>query len=444
MKKTTLVILSLLAIIGLAFYFFLYPKLEIISGYNAKILCSCQFVSGLDQKQAEKEDLGFSLLWLANNEVDTLLKTVHTSVLGMQSKTAIYRKGLGCTLINDLKNTAFLGKKVDPASVSYSDDIFPKTMVPGNEAMQHAIDQAFDEDSENPVLRTRAVVVIKKGRIIGERYAEGIDLDTPLLGWSMTKSITSALTGILAKRGFWKVDAPLPVDQWKNDDRNKITLKNALHQTVGLEWDEIYSSVSTATKMLYEKDNMGQYAASFPSKHPPGTNWKYSSGTSNIIANVMTKAFETNDAYLRFPQEALFGPIGARNFIIETDATNHFVGSSYGYAPARSWAKVGMLYLNQGNWFGNQIIDSSWVAESVVPAPDSKGGYGYQFWLNRGGKYKNYSPNAYWMNGFQGQQVAIHPEENMVIVRIGVTYNEEDFDFDGWTKKIIQAAKEEE
>lgn len=443
MRKTIIVIISLLVIIGLAFYFFLYRKLEIISGYNAKIMCSCQFVSGLKKDRIKKEDLGFSVLWLASNEIDTVNKTVHSSVWGMQPKVAVYRKGLGCSIVNNENDKKFRSKSVSMNPETYAPEIFPEGNIVGSKSMQEAIDAAFDHDSSKPLMRTRAVVVIKDGKLIGERYAEGIDRNTPLLGWSMTKSITSALTGILAKKGYWKVDEPLPVDSWKNDDRQNITLKNALQQTVGLEWEEEYGSVSSATVMLYEKDNMGAYVASFPAEFRPGTHWKYSSGTTNIIANVMEKAFSSTDEYLQFPQKALFDPIGARDFIIETDATNHYVGSSYGYAPARSWAKVGMLYLNQGNWFGNQIIDSSWVAQSVIPAPDSKGGYGYQFWLNQGGKYKNYSPKAFWMNGFQGQQVAIHPEENMVIVRLGVTYNEEDFDFDGWTKKIIEAAKEE-
>lgn len=441
MRKTILVIISLLILFGAAFYFFLYPMLEIVSGYNAKNMCSCQFVSGLKKDRIEKEDLGFTILWMASNEIDTINKTVHSSVWGMQPKVAVYREGLGCSIIKNENDKTFLSRKVSISPNTYAPEIFPEGNVTGSPAMQQAIDAAFDQNDSEPLVRTRAVVVIKDGKLIGERYAGGIDRNTPLLGWSMTKSVTAALTGILVKNDFWRVEDPLPVDSWKNDDRKNISLKNALQQTVGLKWEEVYSSVSSATKMLYEKGDMGKYAASLPLEYEPGTHWKYSSGTTNIIANVMEKAFSSNQEYLEFPQVALFGPIGARDFIIETDASNHFVGSSYGYAPARSWAKVGMLYLNKGNWFGNQIIDSSWVAASVVAVPESHGEYGYQFWLNQGGKYENYSRNAYWMNGYQAQQVAIHPEENMVIVRLGVTYDQTDFDFDGWTKKIIEAAK---
>lgn len=441
MKKTIWIILTLIVLLGMGFYFILYPKLAIVSGYNAKILCSCQFVSGLSQERVEREDLGFSLLWLASNEVDTIKKTVRSNVWGFQPQKAVYREGLGCTLVQPGTKATLKSGSAALKAKQYTPDIFPDRNVKGSEKMEAAIAAAFDSDSAKPVLRTRAVVVIKNGKILGEKYAQGIDRNTPLLGWSMTKSITSALTGILAKRGVWQPEDPLPVSIWQDDQRNKISLKNALQQTIGLKWEEDYSSVSTATKMLYESANMGMYAASFPQVYPPGTHWEYSSGTTNIIANVMAQTFTSMDDYLNFPQNALFGPIGAQNFTIETDASNHFVGSSYGYAPARSWAKVGMLYLNRGNWFGNQILDSSWVAESIVPATDSEGGYGYQFWLNAGGHYKNYSPDAYWMNGFQGQQVAIHPHENMVIVRLGVTYDQKDFDFDGWTRTVIEAAR---
>lgn len=442
MNKTTIATFSLLIFILLALYFFVYPKLEIVSGYNAKILCSCEFVSGISQEKAEAEDLGFSLLWLASNKVDREQKIVKSSVLGMHPKTAVYRKGLGCTLVNDEDYSAFASINLSIETSDYAPEIWPSQEIPGTQAMQVAINLAFDEDSDNPVYRTRAVVVIKNGELVGERYAEGFNKESKLLGWSMTKSVTSTLAGILAKRGFWRLSEPMPIGSWRNDDRREITLKNALQQTVGLNWDEDYANVSTATIMLYRENNMGAYAASQPLESEPGTVFEYSSGTSNIIAGSMRQAFDGVEEYLNFPYNALFKPIGARNFVIETDATNHFVGSSYGYAPARDWAKLGLLYLNQGNWFGTQIIDSTWVKESVTAVPESDGEYGYQFWLNQGGKFDNYSSDSYWMNGYQGQQVSVHPADSLVVVRIGVTYDQRDFPFDDWMKEIKTAAKE--
>ncbi len=441
MKKTIIITLSLLILVFAILYIVVYPKLEIVSGYNAKILCSCQFVSGISQEKAEAEDLGFTLLWLASNTIDLEKKTVNTTVLGMHPKMAVYREGLGCTLVNNPKDTVFLNTRIKKTQQNYAPEIWPQELVNGNSKIRAAIDMAFDESLENPVYRTRAVVVIKNGKLIGERYAKGFNKDSKLLGWSMAKSVTSALSGILAKRGYWKISDPLAIAAWSGDDRSKITLENALQQTVGLKWDEDYANVSTATKMLYSSENMGGYAASQPLESEPGTVWEYSSGTTNIIAGALRQAFSSTDDYLAFPHEALFAPIGAKNFIIETDATNHFVGSSYGYAPARDWAKVGLLYLRKGNWFGNQIIDSTWVEQSALPVAESKGEYGYQFWLNKGGKFKNYSENSYWMNGYQGQQVSIHPEDSLVVVRLGLTYDQSDFPFDEWMKAIKEAAK---
>lgn len=441
MKKTIIAIVSLLTILGALFYLIIYPKLEIVSGYNAKILCSCLYVSDMDQKKAENEDLGFSLLWLASNTVDADKKTIKTTVLGMHPKTALYRKGLGCTLVNNQRDEGFLNTGLNTDDIIYAPDIWPEAEIKGSPKMQIAINKAFDDGAKDPVYRTRAVVVVKNGKIVGERYGAGFTKDSKLLGWSMTKSITSAMAGILAKDGFWKTSDPMPVDAWNLDDRKNITLKHALQQTTGLYWEEDYANVSTATKMLYSSDNMGEYAASQDLESQPGSVWEYSSGNSNILAETMNQAFDNTAEYLEFPHKALFAAIGARNFVIETDATNHYVGSSYGYAPGRDWAKVGLLYLNKGNWFGNQIIDSTWVSESVVPADASLGRYGYQFWLNRGGTFENYSEDSYWMNGYQGQQVSVHPEDNLVVVRIGVTYNQKDFPFDTWMKEIKAAAK---
>ena len=439
MKKTIIITLSLLLAILAILYVVVYPKLEIVSGYNAKILCSCEFVSGISQNKAEAEDLGFSMLWLATNTVDRTEKTVSTTVLGMHPKKAIYREGLGCTLINNDISETFIHSEIKVNT--FTKNIWPDALMEGNIEMESAIAKAFDKDIENPIYRTRAVVVIKNGEIVGERYAEGFSKDSKLLGWSMTKSITSTLAGILAKQGFWNVQSPMPINEWDSDKRSEITLKNVLQQSTGLEWEEEYGTVSTATKMLYNSANMGSYAASMPLESEPGSTWEYSSGTSNILAGSLEKAFSSNEDYLNFPTKALFGPIGAKSFILETDASNHFVGSSYGYASARDWAKVGLLYLNQGNWFGNQIIDSSWVAQSIVPTEHSDGSYGYHFWLNKGNQFENYAPNAFWMNGYQGQQVSIHPDDNLVVVRIGLTYDQKDFPFNEWMKEIKAAAK---
>jgi CubicO group peptidase (beta-lactamase class C family) len=209
--------------------------------------------------------------------------------------------------------------------------------------------------------------------------------------------------------------------------------------STGLKWEEEYGDVSSATKMLYSSDDMGKSAAGWGLEYEPGSHWEYSSGTTNIIARELESFFDSKDDYQLFPYRELFSKVGARTFRIETDASGHFVGSSYGYASARDWAKLGLLMLNQGNWYGEQIIDTSWVDFCKEPVAHSEGQYGGHFWLNRGGTFENYSSKAYWMSGYQGQQVAIHPEKNLIIVRLGITNTRGDFDFDGFTKRVMDA-----
>lgn len=440
MKKTFSIALSLIILLGIVFYIFLYPRFEIVSGFNAKVLCSCTFVTEIAQERAEREELGFSLLWLASNTIDRTNQTVTSSVLGMQKKTAVYRKGLGCALVNALDVEEVGKHQRDLSAVAFAEEIWPDQNVQGTKRMKEALQSAFDAEGENK-LNTRAVVVVKDGELIGEAYADGINRDTPLLGWSMAKTITGLLAGILAGDGEWSLEAPLPIDEWQDDDRAEITLRDAMQMSTGLQWDEDYGNVSFATKMLYSSDDMGKYAQSLNLAHHPGTHWEYSSGTSNILARTMGNFFADATAYQNFPYKRLFGPVGARSFVIETDASGHFVGSSYGYGSARDWAKLGLLALNKGNWQGNQVVDSTWVSFMTEPVEDSDGQYGGQTWLNQNGKFSNYSSDAFWMGGFQGQQVSVHPDKNMVIVRLGVTNTRGDFDFDAFAKAVFDAVE---
>lgn len=436
MKKTVSIIFSLIILLGIVFYLFVYPKLEIVSGFNAKILCSCHFMTGLDQERIENEDTGFSLLWLASNEIDEKKKRVATSVLGLHKKVAVYRQGMGCALINQSNPNEIQKESLPLDEIQYSQEIWSDEQVKGDSHFQKVLQTAFDSTSEKNLL-TRAVLVIKDGELIGEAYANGIDQNTPLLGWSMTKSITSILAGILVKKGELNIDNSMPVESWE-DERSEITWKHALNMSTGLKWEENYGAVSPATKMLYSSDDMGMSAASWPLDYEPGTYWEYSSGTTNIIARELQTFFDTQDAYQLFPYRELFSKVGARTFRIETDASGHFVGSSYGYASARDWAKLGLLMLNEGNWYGEQIIDTSWVDFCREPVADSDGKYGGHFWLNRGNTFTHYSSEAYWMSGYQGQQVAIHPKKNIVIVRLGITNTRGEFDFDGFTRRVME------
>jgi len=420
-----------LVLLFVGFYVFLYPKLEIISGYNAKILCSCLFVSELDQKTAEEIDLGFGPLWLSSRDVDIKKKVIKTSVLGLHPKIAIYRDGLGCSLINDREKPE---TSLPPIEITDKSG-WSEAPVSENRKLQEVLMKAFDSNEEK-ALHTRAVLVLKNGELQGEAYADGITRSTPLLGWSMSKTLTAIMAGVLAKDGFWDLESSLPIESWKETEKENITLENVLNMTTGLYWEEEYGKVSTATKMLYSSNNMGLAASENELEFEPGTNWKYSSGTTNILSFAMAEAFPSEEEYLAFPYERILKPLGAETFVFETDASGHYVGSSYGYASARDWAKLGQLLLNQGNLYGEQIIDTAWVDFMTTPVAESDGVYGGQLWFPLARGQEGYSSSDYTLDGFQGQIVSVLPEENIVIVRLGVMYDEANFDFGGWVREI--------
>lgn len=439
MKKTIPLTISLLVLIGIGFYSYLYPKLEIISGYNAKILCSCVFVSNISEDVATEIDLGFGPLHLASNEIDFQLKTVSSSVWGMHPKKAIYREGLGCALVHEEKTQTIAAQELDLSKIDYHKNIWPESRVETKGALADVLSRAFDKSGET-ILNTRAVLVVKGGEIIGEVYGKGFNTKSKLLGWSMMKSVNAALVGLLAKDGHWNLDDAAPIEAWANDERSAITLRHLLNMTSGLDWEEDYSTVSTATTMLYASSDMGQYAMDRPLANRPGNVWYYSSGTSNILASLVAEAFPDKETYWNYAYTRLFGPLGMKDFIAETDASGTFVGSSYGYGSARDWAKFALLFMNNGQWEGTQILDSSWVdfCRSTVEASD--GYYGGQFWTNGNGRFESYNESDYWLDGFQGQQVSIHPQHDLIVVRLGVMYDEKDFDYDQWIGEIIEAS----
>ncbi|MEP2026275.1 MAG: serine hydrolase, partial [Reichenbachiella sp.] len=198
------------------------------------------------------------------------------------------------------------------------------------------------------------------------------------------------------------------------------------------------ADLSDAVTMLFNSDAIGQYAISVPAESDPGV-WNYSSGTSNIISSQTRRFFKSKKDYLNFPYDSLFYRLGMYSMLIETDATGEFVGSSYAWATARDWARIGQLYLQNGVWEGKQIISKDWISFIQQPAQGSEQLYGGHFWINSGGHFPNVPLDAYSMNGFHSQRIMIIPSKELVIVRLGVTYKRGDFDFNEWYGQIIDA-----
>ncbi|WP_439182052.1 serine hydrolase [Carboxylicivirga taeanensis] len=407
----------------------LYPLLRGATGYSAKMLCSGIFVEGQTQEQVERRELSKFPFNYIHNEVDYDDRVVNSTVLGVVSQFAVNTDETGSTLFP--KGFSSIEGKVPAPKPLLTNLAWP---------MGELIADTFPADIEVHKLRayinkqftsiSRAVVVVKDGQLIAEQYAEGIDEYTPLLGWSMTKTLTAAIVGRLVEEGRLQINQSGLVAAWSSDERQSITLTNLLQMSSGLQWNEDYSttSLTDVSRMLYIENDMVDYACSAPVAAKPNAIWSYSSGTTNIISGIIRSCFDTYQEYYQYPQQALFAPIGMQHSLIETDAQGNFVASSYGYCSARDWARLGMLYLNNGNWQGNQLLPTWWVAYSTTPAKQSSGQYGAHVWLNASRQLMPDLPaDVYFFNGYRGQRVTVIPSHNMVVVCLNSSSEKIDF-----------------
>lgn len=419
-------ILLLLAIILIVVVVYNYPKLNILSGYSAKNTASSVFVAERTLAFTDSTDNNFSSVNLATDKVDLNERFAKSSAFGLLTRKAIYRDGLGSVLT--LKKSDETAEYLVPKR-SKPDNVTPYPY--GNGKQKDTVFENVDYDKLNKTVasmfndinQTRAVVVVYKNQIIAEQYSDGLNENSKLLGWSMTKSITGTLFGVLEHQSRMDVQAKAPIDSWQNDDRKNITIHNLLQMNSGLAWDENYDGISDATKMLFLSRDMTKVAIQKELVGKPNESWNYSSGTTNILSGILRKQFKTHQEYLDFWYTDLIDRIGMNSMIVEADLAGNYVGSSYGWATPRDWAKLGLLYLHNGNWNGDQIFTKAWVDYATTPTPTSGGWYGAQIWLNAGNRYPDVPKNMYSFNGYQGQNVFILPDEDLVVVRMGLTKN---------------------
>ena len=446
--KKILKIIGVLVVIGCCYVgFTTYPKLDLISGYSAKSMASGHFIDHRPQEVIEKGDNDLELITLATNAINSSEKFTTASVYGLKERKAIYREGLGATLINDdfdsskpylvPKRTFVKNNLPFPYGNNEPKDTVFETI--DYQKLNAVVANAFDKN-EGKTKRSRAVLVIYKDKIIAEKYAAGFTKNSNLLGWSMTKSLTSTMFGVLENQGKYNIYQPLPIDEWANDARKKITTNDLLHMNSGLEWEEKYDLISDATQMLFLAEDMTRSQLEKPAAFAPNTHWNYSSGTTNLLSGILRKQFKTHQEYLDFWYSAFIDKMGMHSMLVETDMTGNFVGSSYGWATARDWAKFGLLYLHKGNWNGEQILSEKWVDYTRTPTNTSEERYGAHFWLNKGGKFKDVPSDMYYCSGFQGQMVAIFPSHDLVVVRLGLK-EDPAFDFNGLLSGIVESLR---
>lgn len=443
MKKTLLAILMILVLLLAYAGKYLIDRSPIFTGFAAKDMASCVFVAGRTPESVAAVDLNFSLVKMASVSIDTIGKTVSADFFGFGKQTAVYRQGIGCALIADED----IEKARSMRSILDAYPLYPETLFwPMGDKIREDVPVKVDKDKLNAAIKsalnqgnTRGVVVAYDTLFMAEGYGEGFDKNTPLLGWSMTKSINSALIGILVKEGKIDINASAPIEEWANDDRKNITTRSLLHMASGLEWVEDYGDISDATIMLYNRGDVAKYAISKKAAVSPDSIWYYSSGTSNILAAIVRRSFDTQQAYLDFPREALFNRIGMRSAIMETDAVGTYVASSYTFATTRDWARFGLLYLQNGIWNKDTIFTPDWVQFTQQEAPNSEGEYGAQFWLNKAGHELPDAPkDTYYADGFHGQRVYIIPSKHLVIVRMGESKTGE-FDYNKFVSEVLAA-----
>ena len=413
-----------------------FERLDILSGYSAKSMASSVFTAERDIAFTDSTDNNFSPVHLAKDEVDLEKRSATASVFGLNERTAIYRAGLGTVLLphdyeytpNDVKPVRNFNKVALPYPYGH---LAPKDTIFENidyDKLNKTIAQ-YSTDS----LMTRGILVLYKDHIIGEQYDEQIHEDSRILGWSMTKSVTSTVYGVLQSQGEIDINQPAPIEAWKNDERAAITLNNLLQMNSGLEWVEDYNTICDVTKMLFQEEDMAASQADEPLIGEPNNSWYYSSGTTNLLSGILRKQFDSHQAYLDFWYTDLIDRIGMQSMIVEADLAGNYVGSSYGWASLRDWAKLGLLYLNKGNWNGDQVFNEAWYDYAVSPTNSSNGRYGAQIWLNKGGFLPDVPREVFSFNGYKGQRVYIYPSKELIVVRMGL----KSIDFNGLLRDVI-------
>ncbi len=467
LKRVLAIIAVVSVVVTLAAVWVLTKAMPIGTGYVAKYLCSSTFLSQRDPATVFNEDIKpvNPLAGIVRWKVSRTDQSVSATAFTAFRAKAVYREGCGCTLIVGTAEAALRRQRFYQPDVNYVRPVLPPDQPwplgsggpvdPGamgvdTELLTNALEEAFTEPGNGQLRQTRAVAVVYDGRLIAERYAPGFAPDMPMLGWSMSKSVTNALVGLLVGQGRLILHDPAPVPEWRSpdDQRHDITLDQMLRMSSGLAFEERYGPLADITDMLYGAYDFGAFAAGSHLEVPPDEKWHYASGTANLIARIVRdEAEKTDPNYYRFIRKALFDRIGMSSAVMEPDASGTFVGSSYTFATARDWARFGLLYLQDGIWNGERILPDGWVAYSTTPTPKApKGQYGALFWLNAGAPdnptdrlWPSAPMDAFAAQGFQEQKLIVIPSQKLVLVRLGATAPRSAWDTDAFIASVIRA-----
>lgn len=394
-------------------------------GIGAKLLCSAKYVSGYSEAQAFADVVSYSpVLKALDVSFDDERKAVTASVFGLKSMSASYREGLGCALdfegLNDRDGVVIPDLPVVdaawPAGVN----------APAiNGQLQARLETMLASDNAAG-LNTRALLVVKDGQLVAEAYGQGVTSQSQVLGWSMGKSLTSILLGLLENQGRLPAAEQPLFESWGQDARASLRLADLLTMTSGLDFSEVYQPGGDATAMLFVEPNASAYAEKSPLAHKPTERFSYSSGTTNLLSSLYQRQTGNDlSANLAHLYDHFYRPLGMESPLFEVDSSGGFVGSSYFYASARDWARIGQLMLGKGEINGQRLLSEDWVSRAVQPNQSlNDQAYGYQFWLNSGSaeskpRWSDLPADAYAALGNRKQVMMMIPSQNLLILRLG-------------------------
>jgi CubicO group peptidase (beta-lactamase class C family) len=414
-------------------------------------LCSATFVAGLDPEQFYREAIEPKLgpaAALLRYEIDRTRKEVRTSLSGLVHSRAVYDGPFGCRVLHPGREGLFsldhAGERELPSSPAPS-SIDSGAVAEHSAELTAALAHAFAESASGPRRFTKAVVVLHQGRVVGERYAKGVTSTTPLIGWSMTKSVTNALLGILVKKGALEMDKPASIREWiaSKDAHRLITAEHLLRMVSGIECGHsLHTSgfktlFDADTQMEYDMADQSAFAARADLRAQPGAEWQYTNCNYVLLSRMIRDAAGGDaQAARRFVERELFAPVGLAHATLEYDSAGVPLGTIHLWASARDWARFGLLYLKDGvAENGQRILPEGWVEGSARLTPQSaeKVGYGAGFWTQRGDSAAarariaaGLPADSFMAVGSQGQYTIIIPSRDLVIVKIGWAYTPDD------------------
>jgi CubicO group peptidase (beta-lactamase class C family) len=361
---------------------------------------------------------------------------VTAGVFGMLwRQPAVYRDGLGCTIVHG--SSDFDPDAAAPVSGARDAMILDTQHRDANfdgEALDAAVEAAFTDDGRN----TLAVAVLHEGRLIAERYADGVTAESPMHGWSMSKSLAATLAGVLTQRGLMDISAEGQVPALAAADRPEITVDDLLRMTGGLAGYEGNDGTDPTSQMLFTQSDMARFAATRDQIAAPGERWDYQSGNTVLAGSALEVYMGDTPAQRTEALRAwIFEPLGMAHSVLEADESGTLLWSSYMYASARDWARLGQLYIDDGLApDGTRLIPENWADYVSEPTPGSDGDYGAGFWMYEAGL----PDDTFIMNGFQGQYGFIIPSENLVVVRLGAT-NGQDTGGPAFARDVVAARR---